>query len=58
MRTEESHETGPGGLCDAYWISSHGRNKNGKLREERHRFFATAVDTRTVPPSRRPIGSP
>lgn len=40
------------------WISSHGRNKGGKLREERHRFFATEVDTRTVPPSLRPIGSP
>ena len=41
-----------------YWISSHGRNKNGKLREERHRFFATEVDSRTVPPSLRPVGLP
>ncbi|MFM6829087.1 MAG: DUF3616 domain-containing protein [Novosphingobium sp.] len=24
-----------------YWIGSHGRNKNAKLRPERHRFFAT-----------------
>jgi hypothetical protein len=24
-----------------YWISSHGRNKEGKFQERRHRFFAT-----------------
>ena len=34
-----------------YWISSHGRNKNGKQRKERQRFFATEVDASTVPPS-------
>ncbi len=39
-----------------YWISSHGRNKNGKPRPERQRFFATEVDASTVPPSLRPIG--
>ena len=26
-----------------YWITSHGRNKGGKFRESRHRFFATEV---------------
>lgn len=26
-----------------YWISSHGRNKDGKLRPNRYRFFATSV---------------
>lgn len=26
-----------------YWISSHGRNKEGKFRKSRHRFFATAI---------------
>lgn len=26
-----------------YWISSHGRNKDGKLRTSRYRFFATRV---------------
>jgi hypothetical protein len=41
-----------------YWISSHGRNKNGKPRKERYRFFATEVDSRTVPPSLRPVGVP
>jgi len=29
-----------------YWISSHARNKNGKFRESRHRFFATRVTGR------------
>lgn len=27
-----------------YWISSHGRNKDGEFRSSRHRFFATKVD--------------
>ena len=27
----------------AYWLSSHGRNKKGKLKEERLKFFATTV---------------
>ncbi len=26
-----------------YWITSHGRNKNGKMRRNRYRFFATSV---------------
>jgi len=26
-----------------YWITSHGRNKDGKFRSSRHRFFATQV---------------
>ena len=26
-----------------YWISSHGRNKSGKFRSSRHRFFATKI---------------
>ena len=29
----------------AYWITSHGRNKNGKERVSRHRFFATDIRT-------------
>ena len=29
----------------AYWISSHGRNRNGKWRPNRCRFFATEVST-------------
>lgn len=41
-----------------YWISSHGRNKNGKVREERYRFFATDVDASKVPPSLTPVETP
>ena len=26
-----------------YWITSHGRNKSGKLKEERYQFFATKI---------------
>lgn len=29
-----------------YWISSHGRNRDGKFRASRHRFFATKVEER------------
>jgi len=28
-----------------FWITSHGRNRDGKFRESRHRFFATSVAT-------------
>jgi hypothetical protein len=27
-----------------FWITSHGRNREGKYRESRHRFFATTVE--------------
>jgi len=27
-----------------YWITSHGRNKDGKVRPNRYRFFATDID--------------
>ncbi|MHC5082382.1 MAG: DUF3616 domain-containing protein, partial [Planctomycetota bacterium] len=26
-----------------YWISSHGRNKSGKIRPNRYRFFCTRI---------------
>jgi hypothetical protein len=41
-----------------YWITSHGRNKDGKLRPNRYRFFATdlLVDARTV--KLNPAGKP
>jgi len=29
-----------------FWISSHGRNKDGEYRASRHRFFATRVEER------------
>ncbi len=41
-----------------FWIASHGRNKDGKLRPSRYRFFATDVKVRngkvTVEPVARP----
>ncbi|MHC4323270.1 MAG: DUF3616 domain-containing protein, partial [Planctomycetota bacterium] len=41
-----------------YWITSHGRNKEGKLRPNRYRFFATDVfaEGRTI--KLRPAGKP
>ena len=32
-----------------YWISSHGRNKNGELQERRNRFFATDIQPGETP---------
>jgi hypothetical protein len=29
-----------------YWITSHGRNKDGKIRPNRYRFFATSIKTK------------
>ena len=40
-----------------YWISSHGRNRQGKLRPDRQRFFATDVDP-GMQPSVTPAGTP
>jgi len=37
-----------------YWIASHARNGAGKLREDRHRFFATDIRGKTV----EPVGKP
>ena len=46
-----------------YWITSHGRNKNGKLRLSRYRFFATEIKYDNTGDKRTfsglvPIGSP
>ncbi len=41
-----------------YWISSHGRNKNAKVRAERLRFFATDIDDGKTPPGLVPVGKP
>lgn len=42
----------------SYWISSHGRNKNGKARPSRYRFFATQVAESPNGPVIRPVGVP
>jgi len=41
-----------------YWISSHGRNKEGKIRPNRYRFFATCVDIQDPNFILEPVGTP
>jgi len=41
-----------------YWITSHGRNKDGKTRPNRYRFFATALRTSGDRIRLEPIGTP
>ena len=41
-----------------YWITSHGRNKDGKLRPSRYRFFATSIETEGDETKITPVGSP
>jgi hypothetical protein len=41
-----------------YWITSHGRNKNGKLRPNRYRFFATDLLVENESVKLRPAGKP
>src|SRR6185436_11138165 len=39
-----------------YWISYHGRNKEGEFRESRHRFFATKVEEKNGQFQLAPVG--
>ncbi len=41
-----------------YWITSHGRNKDGKMRPSRYRFFATEFDVNDSNITIRPVGKP
>jgi len=41
-----------------YWITSHGRNKDGKMRPNRYRFFATEVLVENQSVKLRPAGKP
>jgi hypothetical protein len=41
-----------------YWISSHGRNKDGKTRPNRYRFFATIVKSENGNVTIEPVGKP
>jgi len=42
-----------------YWMTSHGRNKKGKARPNRHRFFATEIElTDEGSTVVRPVGKP
>jgi hypothetical protein len=41
-----------------YWITSHGRNKDGKIRPSRYRFFATSVKSEDGNIAIRSVGVP
>ncbi len=41
-----------------YWISSHGRNRQGGFRPSRHRFFATEIVSGPGYPRLKPVGQP
>jgi len=41
-----------------YWITSHGRNKDGKTRPNRYRFFATIVNSQNGNVTIEPVGKP
>lgn len=41
-----------------FWITSHGRNKDGKKRESRHRFFATRLMPGETRRGLMPVGQP
>ena len=41
-----------------YWISSHGRNKDGETRPNRYRFFATTVKSQNGHVTVEPVGKP
>jgi hypothetical protein len=41
-----------------YWITSHGRNKDGKMRPNRYRFFATNIKTENGNVIINPVGKP
>ena len=41
-----------------YWITSHGRNRDGKMRPNRYRFFATSVKVQNDNVTIRPAGVP
>jgi hypothetical protein len=41
-----------------YWITSHGRNRDGKMRPNRYRFFATTVKVQDENIAIEPVGAP
>jgi hypothetical protein len=41
-----------------YWITSHGRNRDGKMRPNRYRFFAVKVKIQNQNVTIDPVGSP
>ncbi len=41
-----------------YWVTSHGRNRDGKMRPNRYRFFATTIDIQDANVTISPVGTP
>ncbi len=41
-----------------YWITSHGRNEDGKIRPSRYRFFATDIEIKDGDVYIQPVGRP
>jgi len=63
LRTEDEHpEADIEGAAKVgnrvYWITSHGRNKDGKPRPNRYRFFATDIDVDGEEVKIYPVGVP
>jgi len=60
LRTADDKESDLEGSAEldglVYWIGSHGRNRNGKERPERHRLFAMEPVPGADPPTLRPVG--
>lgn len=53
--TGESDLEGAARVGDSiYWISSHGRNSEGKIRKSRYRMFVTEVDRSAATPTVKP----
>lgn len=59
VKSPETDLEGAAWLGDRiFWISSHGRNREGKFRESRHRFFATTVEGTNDAVRLVPVGQP
>ena len=41
-----------------YWITSHGRDEDGRIRPERYRFFATTIERKQGQIAMEPVGTP
>ncbi len=59
LRKPESDLEGAARVGDrAYWITSHGRNKNGRIRLSRDRFFAVQISTNAHRIDLKMVGQP
>jgi len=59
LKSPETDLEGAAWLGDRiFWIGSHGRNRDGKYRDSRHRFFAINVQKTKEGPRIVPVGRP